>query len=174
MIALLKRNLSSVFTVLVVLFLLYVVVSAADWATRTRLFPWTIAIPALALAIIQLMTEVVRSARTRAEPDDDGLDIVDIAINRDIPFQEVLKRSGVTAAWIAAYFVAVVLVGFVVASPTFVLLYLILRARERWWVIAIATGFVLVLQIGLFHVVLGRRWLTAVFPELERWVLGFF
>ncbi len=91
---------------------------ARDWADNVRTFPLAVALPGLALALVQ----VVSSARGRAPeaPSDETL----------AP-DERMRRSLQIAGWIGGMFVAVLLLGFLVAVPLGAFAYL-RSARERW------------------------------------------
>lgn len=169
----LRRHVGSAFTVFMILFLAGVVWSASDFTHQARFFPWAIGIPALILTVFQLVIETVRVRRreTTGEEEDEG--IVDLAVDRSVPLRTVALRAGELAGWIVGYFVAILVFGFIVASPVFVLLYLVLRSQARWTVILLCLVLVMLLQIGVFDRVLHVPWLKPVVPGPQRWVLDF-
>jgi putative Ca2+/H+ antiporter (TMEM165/GDT1 family) len=63
-----------------------------DW--DTRLFPWAIGIPALALAVRQLLADW-RSAGTNAEPGEATryVGVLDIPVDRSIPPEEMFRHT---------------------------------------------------------------------------------
>ncbi len=91
---------------------------ARDWADNVRTFPLAVALPGLALALVQ----VVSSARGRPSqaPSDETL----------AP-DERMRRSLQIAGWILGMFAAVLLLGFLVAVPLGAFAYL-RAAGERW------------------------------------------
>ncbi|MBI2324420.1 MAG: tripartite tricarboxylate transporter TctB family protein [Chloroflexi bacterium] len=91
---------------------------ARDWADNVRTFPLAVAIPGLALALVQ----VVSSARGRAP---------EAPVDETLAPDERLRRSAQIAGWIGGMFVAVLLLGFLVAVPLGAFAYL-RAARERW------------------------------------------
>lgn len=91
---------------------------ARDWADNVRTFPLAVALPGLALALVQ----VVSSARGR--PPEGPSDEV-------LAPDERMRRSLQIAGWILGMFAAVVLLGFLVAVPLGAFAYL-RAARERW------------------------------------------
>lgn len=90
---------------------------ARDWADNVRTFPLAVAIPGLALALVQ----VVASARGR-EPEAPADEILDPG--------ERMRRTVQIAGWIVGMFAAVLLLGFLVAVPLGAFAYLRV-ARER-------------------------------------------
>lgn len=154
------------------LFLLVAIVyTASDFTSQARFFPWAIGIPALVLTVIQLATEVVRAHRAESLEDIEDEGIVDLAVDRDIPTEVVVKRGSTLALWILGYFVAILLFGFNIASPVFVVLFLVFQAKERASIVLLCLFLVLALQIGVFHNVLRVTWLEAVFPGPQDFVL---
>src|ERR687898_2080948 len=112
-----------IFTLVVVAFFAWTLWEAREWWFRARLFPWAIGFAGLALALLQLRSDVaglVRSRRAGIErPKTNG--------------QSALARQrtlGITA-WILGFFTVIWLLGFAVAVPLTILLYLKAGARER-------------------------------------------
>jgi putative tricarboxylic transport membrane protein len=112
-----------IFTLLVVAFFAWTLWEARGWWFRARLFPWAIGFAGLAVALMQLRSEIaglVRSRRTGLERTTNG--------------QSALARQrtlGMTA-WILGSFAAIWLLGFPVAVPLTILLYLKAGGKERW------------------------------------------
>lgn len=87
----------------------YAVYAALRWPPKAALFPLTMGIPLLVLAVAQTIVEL----RDPATPGG--------------------ARRPVLAvfAWMGAFIVLVLLAGFPVAVPLFVFFYLVLESRER-------------------------------------------
>ena len=121
-----------IFTLVVLAFFAWTLWEAREWWFRARLFPWAIGFTGLALALLQLRSDVASLARSRRagieRPKTNG--------------QSALARQrtlGITA-WILGFFTVIWLLGFAVAVPLTILLYLKAGARERW-PISIALAF---------------------------------
>jgi hypothetical protein len=111
----------------------YAVYTALKWPPKAALFPLTMGIPLLALALVQTLVEL-----------------------RDplAPSGEIMARRRVLAvfAWMGSFITLVLLVGFPIAVPLFVFSYLIMESRERWGLsLALAAA-----AWGFFHLVFER------------------
>ena len=90
----------------------YAVYAALGWPAKAALFPLTLGIPLLALAIALTVIEL-----------------------RDPPAPHAhagaLRPAFAVLAWMAAFIVLVLLAGFPIAVPIFVFLYLVMQSREK-------------------------------------------
>ncbi|MGH8692291.1 MAG: tripartite tricarboxylate transporter TctB family protein [Burkholderiales bacterium] len=111
----------------------YAVYAALAWPPKAALFPLTMGIPLLALAVVQTVLEL----RDPAQPDDGAVD---------------RRRVVAVFAWMAGFIALVLLLGFPVAVPVFVFSYLLLQSRAGWGVsLALTAG-----AWGFFHLVFER------------------
>lgn len=121
----------------------YGVLAAWAWPWKAALFPLAIGIPVFCLAAAELAWVLLGSA-ARGEDKD-------------------LRRSALAAAWIVGFFAAILLLGFPVAVPLFVFLYLRLQGREGWLFSAVFTAVVWAFFYGLFdrllHLPFSDGWL---------------
>jgi hypothetical protein len=78
-----------------------------------------------------------------------------------------LRRTALAAAWILGFFAAIVLLGFPIAVPLFVFLYLRLQGREGWLFSLVFTAAVWASFYGLFdrllHLPFAEGWLITWF-----------
>jgi putative tricarboxylic transport membrane protein len=112
-----------VFTLLVVAFFAWTLWEAREWWFRARLFPWTIGFAALVLALLQFRSELVGLLRSRRAGREKKVNEMS-ALAR--------QRTLTMTAWILGSFAAIWLLGFAVAVPLTILLYLKAGAQERW------------------------------------------
>lgn len=91
----------------------YVAYETQTWSTRSRLFATTIAVPAIVLALAQ----VVREVRS-------------LAIAKLVPPEAAIGRSALV--WAGAFFVSLAVIGLVYTVPLFTIAYLRFSAGERW------------------------------------------
>jgi hypothetical protein len=122
---------AAVFTFLIVVFFAWALWEAREWWFRARLFPWTIGFAGLALALIQFSSEVTLLGRYRPVREQK-----ESSENAAI----VRRRTLAVTAWILGFFAAIWLLGFPVAVPLTILLYLKAGSHERW-PISIALAF---------------------------------
>lgn len=130
--ALLRGRGSLLVAIAVLAIFAYAAYETQTWSTRSRLFATTIAVPAIALALAQ----VVREARSLRTP----------AI---VPPEAMVTRSAVV--WAALFFVSLWMLGLLVTVPVFAVAYLRFSAKERW-LHAAAYGFVAWLFVELVFV----------------------
>jgi putative tricarboxylic transport membrane protein len=133
-----------IFTLVVVAFFAWTLWEAREWWFRARLFPWAIGFTGLALALLQLRSEIASLVRSRRAGIEKKQTKSILARQRTL---------GITA-WILGFFAAIWLLGFAVAVPLTIFLYLKAGAREHW-PISIALAFVGWLSFyGLFDYLL--------------------
>lgn len=108
----------------------YAVLTALEWPAKAALFPLTMGIPLLVLAVAQTIVEL-----------------------RDPPMVDALGRRGLAVfAWMGVFIVLVLFAGFPAAVPVFMFAYLLTESRERWW---LAIGLALAAW-GFFHLLFER------------------
>jgi len=104
-------------------------IAALDWPLKAKLFPMVIGIPLFCLAAAEVAWILLAKVAEEKMPED------------EVPPEVARRRSLLAAAWILGFLASVVLLGFPIAVPLFVLLYLKLQGRERWGIsIAITLG----------------------------------
>jgi hypothetical protein len=109
----------------------YAVYAALRWPPKAALFPLVMGIPLLVLALAQLVVDL-----------------------RDPPAASPAgqRRALRTFAWMAAFIILVLLLGFPIAVPVFVLAYLLLASREGWLLSATLAAA----AWGAFHLLFQR------------------
>jgi hypothetical protein len=121
---------AALFSLAMALVAAYAVYSALRWPPKAALFPLTMGIPLLVLAVAQTVVEL------RDPPP---------------PAAALGKVLGVFA-WMAAFIALVLVAGFPIAVPLFVFLYLVLESRER-----LVLSIVLAAAAwGVFHLLFER------------------
>ena len=110
----------------------FAVYTALKWPPKAALFPLTMGIPLLALALVQTMVDL-------RDPPAPGESMA-------------RRRAWVVFAWMGSFIALVLLAGFPIAVPLFVFSYLIIESREGW----ILSGVLAVAAWGFFHLVFQR------------------
>jgi TctA family transporter len=93
-----------------------------SWEPRAALFPLSIGIPCLILAILTVGLELFRSTRTVAAEE----------AAHEVAPREALNRTIVIAGWIVGFFLTIWFLGFPLASALATFLYLKFSGGERW------------------------------------------
>jgi hypothetical protein len=132
--------------------------SAYAWPLKAALFPLVISIPLFCLAAAEAAWLVLGSGEQVNTRDFQPP-------QADVPPALARPRIARAIGWILGFFGAIVLLGFPLAVPAFVFLYLKLQARESWLYAAVFTAVVWGLFYGLFdrllHLPFAAGWLLA-------------
>ena len=139
----------------------YGIFAAWFWPWKAALFPLVIGIPLFVLSAAEALW-VLLGTTQRGE-------VQDFQIAHHLPEPEILRRSAIAAAWIVAFFAAILLLGFSIAVPLFVFLYLRLQSGEGWIFCAVFTaaawGFFYGLFDRLLHLPFPQGWLLTTFSS---------
>lgn len=154
------------FSVFVTVAFGFIVYSSRGWPLWTRIFPWYVGIPMLALSLVQLFLELYRSTQP-ADPKRSPAETGDLQVDWNIGTQIIIQRAAKFFGWLVGLIVCIWLLGFFISIPLFVLLYLKLEAREGWLLSLSLTAGILLVLIGLFDIVLNTHWLEPVIPWPE-------
>jgi Tripartite tricarboxylate transporter TctB family len=120
--------------------------SALAWPWKAKLFPLVIGIPLFCLAAAEALWVIFGSAAVSKASD--------FKLSEDVLPELARKRTALAAGWIAGFFLAILLLGFPVAVPVFVFLYLKLQAKERWLFCAVFAAAIWGAFYGLFDMLL--------------------
>lgn len=129
-------------------------IAAFDWPLKAKLFPMVIGIPLFCLAAAEVAWILLAKAPEEEMPDE-------------VPPELARRRSLLAAAWILGFLASVVLLGFPIAVPLFVLLYLKLQGRERW-------GISIAITLGTWALFYGLFDLLLHLPFPAGWLLSWF
>jgi putative tricarboxylic transport membrane protein len=122
------------------------VISAWSWPAKAALFPLVISIPLFFLAAAEILWVVFGSARHAAASD--------FKLSDHLPQGVALRRTLLAVGWILGFFLAIILLGFLIAVPAFVFLYLRLQGKQGWIFSAVFTAAVFGFFYGLFDLLL--------------------
>ena len=135
------KNISLALAVLVMLASGYGIWAASAWPWKAALFPLVIGVPLFAMALAEALWVLMGSTPAPTE----GAELA-----AEAPGRAVL----VGGAWMLAFFAAIMLLGFPVAVPLFVFLYLKLQGGEGWLMSVVITAAVWGVFYGLFDALL--------------------
>ncbi|MGH7927341.1 MAG: tripartite tricarboxylate transporter TctB family protein [Candidatus Binatia bacterium] len=151
------RALLSLFFVILAAWAVY---EAKDWDASARLFPLMASLPLLVLSVVQLGIDTLGPQRETAKA-------MDFEFTKGVDPSLARWRTLNIFAWLFGFALAIWLLGFHVAIPLTVFLYLKFKGRERW-----SLSLTLTIAIYLFFWGIFDRLLHLPFPEpvLFAWV----
>ena len=151
------------FSLLVLVFFGYLVWEAREWRLQARLYPWSIGIPMIVLALFQLFREL--RGGTREDGSEDAP--ADFQLTRTVDGAVAVKRTANILAWILGFLAGIWLVGFSVTVAAMTFGYLKVQSKEGWGMSLALTAAAWVIYWGLFE-----RTLLLPFPEgaVFRWL----
>jgi len=126
--------------------------SALEWPWKAKLFPLVIGIPLFCLALAEALWVIFGK--------HDGAAAADFKLTQEQPPEVARRRTLLAAAWTLGFFAIIVLLGFQIAVPLLVFLYLKLQGKEGWLFSIIFTAAVWACFYGLFDLLLHLH-----FPE---------
>ncbi|MDE0032425.1 MAG: tripartite tricarboxylate transporter TctB family protein [Deltaproteobacteria bacterium] len=133
-----KLNDRTLFTLGVFVLVLGFLVLSLDYQPRARLVPLIIAVPTLLLTLLQLLIDMVPAVGRRfsflQEYDLFGIDTGRAAApsGESCPSGTVFRRELNFAAWLLLLMALIYFIGYLVAIPLFLVLFLRLRSSESW------------------------------------------
>jgi len=142
----------------VIIFFVIFVYEARDWRLQARLYPWVIGIPMVGLSVIHMIRGLKGAPDKPSRQPSDAP--VDFQFTRGIAPALARRRALNIFSWIFGFFVGIWLLGFAIAIPGFVFLYLKVQSGEGWGRSLVLTGAAWLIFWGLFD-----RLLHLPFPE---------
>lgn len=138
------KTASLVLSVGVMLVAGYGIFAATTWPWKAALFPLAIGIPLFCLAAVEALWTLLGRPETSKNE-------MEVALTTEAGAQ---RRILVAVAWVLGFFAAVMLLGFPVAVPLFLFLYLKLQGGEGWVLSIGITLAVTAIFYGLFDALL--------------------
>lgn len=148
-----------VFSVAIALIGVWALLETRGWPIQAWLYPRVVLVPLVVLALAEslaalrgrespLIVEFGEGARLG--PEEGGREApTDFALDSTVDPSLALRRTFLTAGWILGFFVSVILIGFQVAVPVFVLAYL-RNSKERWLLSVVLAAAAALVFHGLF------------------------
>jgi hypothetical protein len=122
-----------------------------DWPYETALFPRFGCIVVLGVAILSLVSELVRGRGHKAEQKDPWLAS---QLSGDRP----LRRAGVVFGWLVLFVIGVWAFGYEFAAVTFVFLFMKIKGKQPWHISILFTAVSFAFVMLVFHLGLGVTW----------------
>ena len=121
-----------------------IIISAVRWPFKAALFPMIVGVPLFVLSTIQFL----KSAFLGKGHSKDATIDFKLSEMEDKALEK--KRTVNIFLWILGFFFMVLLIGFPIAGPLFVFLYMKLQGRERWGTSILLTFVAWASFYGLF------------------------
>ncbi len=124
---------ASYMTLFFIAIFLWAIVRSWDWPLIAKLMPiYVAAVPCLVMGLIQLSQDtLVRDTGGATRPDGIEMDeTFKEGLNRGVEIRRTLAFFG----WLSGGAVGVWLVGIVYSLPLFMLLYMRIEGKEKWWI----------------------------------------
>jgi TctA family transporter len=150
----LQFTVASIFTIAVIIVLGLALWQSRNFGFRAGLFPWVIGIPTVLLACGQLFRELGIGRTEAAVVSEAG------EAHAEIDPALVRQRTITIILWIFGSFLLIWLLGFSVAVPLIMLVYLKLAGKENWTITVLVTFCTWIFFWGLFE-----KTLNVPFPD---------
>lgn len=142
-----KLRPAALFSLIAVIFFCVFVYTAQDWRMQARLYPWTIGIPMLILAVIQFVLDL---KGVKAKESSDAPMDFQFQGQKEIAPELVRKRTITMFAWMFGFFAMIWALGYVVAIPLMVFTYLKFQSNESWVLSTTLTVIAFIFFYSLF------------------------
>lgn len=144
------------FSLGVLLFFCFMVWEAREWRLQARLYPWTIGIPMVLLALMNIIQELRGKEKTDAASDAPA----DFQFTQTTDRALALRRTFNIFGWIFGFLAGMWLVGFSLTIAVLTFCFLKIQSEESWVLSLVLTGSAWLVYWGLFE-----RTLRLPFPE---------
>ena len=138
----------------------FVVITAVEWPWQAALFPVVIAVPVFFLALGDLLWNVAGAGKHEKKP------VMDFTFSEAGDKALAARRTFLTVAWILAFFLMIILLGFPSSVPLFIFSYLKFQARENWktavGITVVVWGIFWGLFVWLLHTQFPPGWLQGL------------
>lgn len=158
-----KLRPAALFSLCALIFFCVFVYLAQDWRMQARLYPFTIGIPMIILALIQVILDL-----KGIEPKpDDNVTPMDFQATKTVEPALAFKRTVTTFSWFFGFFFGCWLVGFSVTIPVITFSYMYFQGKEKLLLSMTLTAVALVFYYTLFV-----RLLNLPFPDgaIQTWL----
>lgn len=146
----------AIFSFCALIFFCVFVYLAQDWRMQARLYPWTIGVPMLILAIVQVILDL-KGVKAKQSSDATPMDYQFSQVTDPIIAR---KRTITMFSWLVGFIFGIWLLGFPIAIALMMFTYLKFQGREPW-----VLSITLTVIAWVFFWILFVRLLNLPFPE---------
>ncbi|MGH7797369.1 MAG: tripartite tricarboxylate transporter TctB family protein [Candidatus Binatia bacterium] len=137
---------AALFSFCALVFFCVFVYLAQEWRLQARLYPWTIGIPMVILAVVQVILDL-KGFKAKQSADATP---VDFQFTKDIDPETAKKRAIVMFSWLLGFFALIWLLGFPIGIPLMMFAYLKFQGGESWVLSITLTVIAWLFFYGLF------------------------
>lgn len=123
----------------------FAAIAALKWPLRTAIFPIVIGIPVFFMALVELLLNLFGKEQTAGKQT-----AVDFELSEGVDPALATRRTLSSFAWIIGCFLAIIFFGFQIGIPLYVLCFLRLYGREKWWISLLMSASAWGILYGLF------------------------
>lgn len=145
------------------------VAAAMNWSWDTGLFPYAVGIPALLLALWQLVLDLTSAQRSGDGGGDPTPQIMDITTDQSLPKDVVWRGTARAFGWILCFVFSIWFVSFLIAVPLFVFFYLRHQAGATIRMAVTIASVMAIFIWGVFDQIIHTPWPEAALLRM----LGF-
>jgi len=135
------------FSLLVVVFFGFLVWEAREWRLQARLYPWTIGIPMIVLAVVNLVQELIGADKAK----DSNAGPADVQFTQTENLRVTVFRTLTIMAWILGFLAGFWLFGFSLTLAVLIFCYLKFQTSESWLLSVVLTACAWLIYWGLFE-----------------------
>jgi tripartite tricarboxylate transporter TctB family protein len=146
-----ERVLEAVLMLFCAVFFLFMLEESTKWSAGVALLPRIASAFGLVVRVVYAIQRF-RPHRGGGQIMDMGFD--EEGLERSVVIERTLRFVGTTAA----FFVGIWLIGFHLAVPLYMMLYLIIFGKLRWWIAALSALGFLVFMIVAYDIVIRDTW----------------
>lgn len=122
-----------------------VIITASKWHVRSALFPLVMGASVFLIGLAALLVTLFEKERATQKES-----VLDFEFSGGVDNKVAIRRTLLSSAWIVGFFIMILLLGFSIAVPLYVFLYLKLYGKEKWGISLIITAATWVFFYGLF------------------------
>jgi len=135
----------------------YLVITALKWPFKTALFPVTIGISVFFMATAVFLMDLFGKEKS------DSSEALDFKLSESGDGEPELKRTINIFLWILGWFLVILLIGFPLSVPIYVMALLRFRGKESWRLTIILTAVAWAFFYGIFIKILNT-------PFMDGWI----
>jgi hypothetical protein len=145
-----ERVLEAILMLFCLVLFVFMLVESAKWNPGVALLPRI----ASSLGLIVLVVYAIQRFRPRTQGQ-----IMDMGFNEEgLTRSVVIERTLRFVLTTAAFFIAIWLVGFHVAVPIYMVLYLTVYGKVRWWAALLSAAGFLIFMVVAYDIVIRSVW----------------